>query len=72
MWIFKPHTVRIPNGRFYIVSDVSVSAGCIVSKDIYETGFYVSSSLVRKGAVLDYSKNVNTIIYEGARFYKRE
>jgi acetyltransferase-like isoleucine patch superfamily enzyme len=55
-----------------IVSDVSIGAGCVVSKDIFEAGFYVSSSLLRKGDVVDYSKNVNTIIYEGARFYKRE
>jgi acetyltransferase-like isoleucine patch superfamily enzyme len=55
-----------------IVSDVSIGAGCVVSKDIFEAGFYVSSSLVRKGDVVDYSKNVNTVIYEGARFYKRE
>tara|TARA_R110002072_G_scaffold179628_2_gene335716 strand:- start:4464 stop:5183 length:720 start_codon:yes stop_codon:yes gene_type:complete len=54
-----------------IVSQVSVGAGSIVSKDISQTGFYVSSSLVRKGDLADYSKNDNTIIYEGAGFYKK-
>jgi acetyltransferase-like isoleucine patch superfamily enzyme len=54
-----------------IVSDVSIGAGCIVSKDIIEDGFYVSSSLVRKGDVVDYTNNENTTIYEGARFYKK-
>ncbi len=55
----------------FITSNVSIGAGSIISKNINESGFYVSSTLIRKGDVIDYSTNSNTIIHEGSKFYRK-
>jgi acetyltransferase-like isoleucine patch superfamily enzyme len=54
-----------------ICNDVSIGAGTIVSKSITESGFYVSSQLIRKASLADYSNNIQTIEYEGSKFYQR-
>ena len=54
-----------------ITSRVSVGAGTTVSKSITEPGFYVSSSLVRKGDVPDYSAQ-GCVERNGARFCRRK
>ncbi|NDP22192.1 MAG: hypothetical protein GZ091_14090 [Paludibacter sp.] len=54
-----------------ICNDVSVGAGTIVSKSIEESGFYVSSYLIQKSDIADYSKHPNLINYEGARFVRK-
>jgi acetyltransferase-like isoleucine patch superfamily enzyme len=54
-----------------ICDDVSIGAGTIVSKSIHESGFYISSLLIRKSDIADYSKHTNLINYEGAGFVKK-
>lgn len=53
-----------------IVGGVSIGAGTIVSKSILEPGFYVSSCLLRKGEVTDYSTE-SLVTHNGARFFRR-
>jgi acetyltransferase-like isoleucine patch superfamily enzyme len=53
-----------------IAGKVSVGAGTTVSKSIKEPGFYVSSSLIRKGDVSDYSTE-NFLVHNGAKFFRR-
>jgi acetyltransferase-like isoleucine patch superfamily enzyme len=54
-----------------ICPNVSVAAGTVVSKSITEPGFYVSSQLMRKGDVPDYSKNPEIVEFENARFVRK-
>lgn len=54
-----------------ICDNVSIGAGTIVSKNIVESGFYISSHLIRKSDLADYSKSTNLIEYEGANFVRK-
>jgi acetyltransferase-like isoleucine patch superfamily enzyme len=54
-----------------IADDVSIGAGTVVSKSITETGFYVSSGLVRKGAVGNYGDDPDLVSSRGYKFLRR-
>ena len=50
---------------------VTIGAGAIISKSIRESGFYVSSQLIRKSNIADYSKHPNLINYNGSGFIRK-
>lgn len=54
-----------------ICNNVSIGAGTVVSKSINESGFYVSSHLIRKSDSADYSKKPEIVNHEGSRFYRK-
>ena len=54
-----------------IVDGVAIGAGTIVSKSIIESGFYVSSHLIRKSAVRDLTKDENIVEHRGGRFVRK-
>lgn len=54
-----------------IASDVSIGAGTVVAKSIAESGFYVSSELVRKGALQNYGDDPATLMDSGAKVLRR-
>ena len=55
-----------------LISDnVSIGAGTVVSKSITESGFYVSSGLLRKGVAGNYGDDPNLVSSEGYKFLRR-
>lgn len=55
----------------HIAGGVSIGAGTVVAKSIIEPGFYISSQLVRKADIPDYSRADAVIIHNQARFVKK-
>jgi acetyltransferase-like isoleucine patch superfamily enzyme len=56
-----------------IADGISIGAGTIVPRSISEPGFYISSQLIQKGAVADYSQSGdNVIVHNKARFVRKE
>ena len=55
-----------------ICDHVSVGAGTIIAKSIKESGFYVSSNLIKKSDIPSYKHNDGTIVVEGNNFYRKE
>lgn len=54
-----------------ICDNVSIGAGTIVSKSIFESGFYISSNLIRKSDCADYSNHLNLINYENSGYIRK-
>jgi acetyltransferase-like isoleucine patch superfamily enzyme len=54
-----------------ITGRVSIGAGTTVSRSITESGMYVSSQLIRKGDVPDFTGEVRIVEHRGARFWRR-
>ncbi len=54
-----------------ICKEVSIGAGTTVSKSIKESGFYVSSILIRKGPLQDYSTHPDTIENKYGKFFRK-
>jgi len=55
----------------HIAGGVSIGAGTVVAKPITKPGFYVSSQLVKKAEVPDYSQTDKVIIHNHARFVRK-
>ncbi len=55
-----------------IVEAVSIGSGSVVPKSILESGFYISSNLIRKGNVADWSDQENILTHKGAKFIRKE
>jgi len=58
-------------GGVSIADYVSIGAGTTVSSSIKESGFYVSSVVVRKNKSLDYSNSKNIVEYNGYKFVRK-
>lgn len=54
-----------------ICDKVILGAGTIVSKSINEPGFYVSSALLKKSELQEYSNNLLTVEYHGTKFFRK-
>jgi acetyltransferase-like isoleucine patch superfamily enzyme len=54
-----------------IADNVLIGAGTVVSKSITESGFYVSSHLIRKGDVQNLIEHKDAVEYNGAKFIKK-
>lgn len=55
-----------------IASDVVVGAGTVVSKSISESGFYVSSAVVRKSDVPCYKNSKSLVNFNGYGFLRKD
>lgn len=54
-----------------IADNVSIGAGTVVSKPITESGFFVSSHLIRKGDIQNLLNHKNIIDYNGTKFIRK-
>lgn len=55
-----------------VTNYVSIGAGTVITKPIFESGFYVSSVLMKKSETNDYSSDKKTITYRDNRFLRKE
>jgi len=55
----------------HIGSLVSLGAGTVVSKSINDPGFYVSSQLIRKAEVRDYSQHGDIVVHKDEKFIRK-
>lgn len=58
-------------GGVHVVNDVVIGAGTTVNQSIVQSGFYVSSGLVRKSDVPNYTKTDTLANYKGFKFARR-
>lgn len=54
-----------------IVKSVSVGSGSVVPKSILESGFYISSNLIKKGEVSDWSNNEDLLTHNDSKFIRK-
>lgn len=54
-----------------IADRVSVGAGTTISKSLVESGFYVSSEVIRKGDLASYGEHERTVEHKGFRFLRK-
>ncbi len=54
-----------------IADRVSIGSGTLIPKSVTESGYYVSSQLIRKGDVADFTEEPGVVTHNGYRFLRK-